>query len=431
LVTDLPECVFGPTELVPGFTALARPTAGHLVAAALLSLLIAAIYGIIAWGNFISSTGFQGHIKFAQRLYETGRIPVPHFLFHALTAALFATHLVPSLLFAGRFVVVGCYVLIAQVTYALFWTVFRDSRIGRPSILFLAGLATLLAEPITQSRAYAMGFLWPEPYEIPTSTVLKPFALASFACTAWYLFRRCRIDLRLVILFAFATLAGSLSKPSFIICLLPASAFLLIYRLGRGLPVSLTALLAGLYLPAAIILGWQFYKTYSGYATNDMYHDSLMWAPFKFMVAWATGQFTAGWAAGLLSKFFLSIVFPLVVTVLYWKQAYHDPALQLAWLCFLFGAFYTYMIVEKVNWAAGNMVWSGYITLFTLFAASMIFWLRQIGGVPPRDWFRGRALICGVAITLHVLSGARIDWLYLTHYGCTLDFLKVDFICGG
>jgi hypothetical protein len=370
---------------------------------------------------FIGSPDFATHIVIAQRLYDTGHPPIPHFLFHALTAALFATHLAPSLVSAGRFVLLGCYVLLALIVYGLLWTVFRTSRIGRPPILFLAGLATLLAQPITLSHAYTLGFLWQEAYQIPTSTMLKPFALASFLCTAWYISRRCTIDIRLVSLFTLATLAGSLSKPSFIICLLPASAILTIYRLTRGLPVSLGGLLAGLGIPAGAVVAWQFYETYSGYAGNSMYHDSVIWAPFKFM---------SYWAGSLFVKFLLGIVFPLAVTVLYWNKVKFDTMLQLAWLCFLFGSLYTYMFAEKANWSSGNFVWSGYITAFTLFVAAMVFWLREVATATPASWRRGRLLLCGCAIALHAVSGARIDWFYLTHYGCRLDFRIAEFICG-
>jgi hypothetical protein len=389
---------------------------GHLAAAAALSIVVAAIYGTIAWGMFATSVDFQRHMIYAERLYGSGRPPVPHFLFHALTAALFASHLAPSLVTAGRLVLVVCYVLIGLVTYAVLWSVFRDTRIGSPGILLLASLAALMAEPITLSHAYQVGYFWPEPFGIPTSTVLKPFALACFGFTAWYLFRGKRVDWRMVSRFALVTLAGALSKPSFIICILPASALLLAHRLLRRLPVSFSALLAGLYIPAAAVLAWQFYASYSGHAAGGMYADSIVWAPFKFL---------RNWTAGLLPKFLLSLVFPLAVAILYGKQARRDGMLQLAWPCFLIGIFYSYFLAEKHNWADGNFVWSGYITLFTLFVASIAYWLRQADG--PRTRF----VICAAALGLHVLSGARIDWLYLTHYGCKVDFRLANFVCKG
>src|SRR4051812_2143482 len=96
----------------PELPSASRLTRGHLVAAASLSILIAGIYGTIAWGMFIGSGDFRAHVEIAQRFYETGRPYAPHFLFHALIAALFATHLTPSLVSAGRWILVGCYLVI-------------------------------------------------------------------------------------------------------------------------------------------------------------------------------------------------------------------------------------------------------------------------------------------------------------------------------
>jgi len=405
----------------PALPALARPDAGHIAAAVLLSVVIAAIYGTISWGMFIGSVDYKAHIDLARRMYESGRPSLPHFFFHGITVLLYAAHVAPSLVSSGRLVLVGCYLIIGLSTYSLLWVLFQSSRIGRPAILFCAGLAMLLAEPITSARAYALGYFWPEPYQIPTSTALKPFALIGFACTVWYLNRRPRMDWRLISLFAAATLAGTLSKPSFVICIVPAAVILIVCRLVRGLPVSLAGLAAGLFVPAAVVLAWQFYSTYLGPRVPGMYHDSVIWAPLKFMSYWATG---------LVSKFFLTIAFPLAVAALYWKEARRDTMMQLAWLCFAFGAGYSYLVAEKINWSAGNFAWSGGITAYTLFVASTVFWLGRVAALDQPGSSRTAVVACGSILALHALSGARIDWLYLTHYGCSLDFRNVDFICG-
>ena len=405
----------------PGLPTLGRPTAGHIAAAAALAILITGLYGAIAWGRFVGGGDFHAHIRFAKVMYETGRPPIPHFLLQALIAAVFGAHLAPSLVSAARFVLIGCYVLTALLMYGLLWIVFRNSRIGIPLVLFLVGLATLLAQPITVAHAYQLGYFWPEPYGNPTFMLLKPFALAGFACTAWYLSRRCKIDARLVVLFALATAAGALSKPSYLICAVPAAALLVVCRLAQRLPVSLNGLIAGLYLPAAVILGWQFYQTYSGHGTGTVYHDTIVWAPFKFMSHYTTGLF---------AKLLLTIAFPLAVAILYWKQARRDVFLQLAWLCFLAGAFYSYMLVEQKSWADGNFTWSGCIAAFTLLVASAVFWFRRISSA-PRGRPEWRALLCGALLVLHAVSGARMDWLYLTHFQCGENYYLAEFVCRG
>src|SRR5579871_648702 len=392
----------------------------HFAAAFLLTILIAVIYGRIAWGMFIGSNDFYSHIALAGQFYNTGRPPVPHFLFHGLTAGLYALHFASSLVAAGRFWMIACYVAIPLIIYGILRIEFKNSFVDRPLILFAVALAALVAQPITMAQAYALGYFWPEPYQIPTSTLLKPFALAGFWLTFWYLTRRDRMNPFLTTFFALTTVAGALSKPSYMISILPAATLFGLYRLHRGLPVSTKGLLLGLYLPGAAVLAWQFYSTYVGQKVAGTYHDSIDWAPFKFMSYWATG---------LLSKFLLSIAFPLAVAVVYWKQARRDALLQLSWLTFLFGSFYSYMIAERVYWGAGNFVWSGYITDFLLIVGSVVFWLRQISLKPSSGWPRLGAVLCGAVLLIHTVSGIRMDWLYLTHYGCPLNFRDAKFAC--
>lgn len=120
---------------------------------------------------------------------------------------------------------------------------------------------------------------------------------------------------------------------------------------------------------------------------------------------------------GLLRKFLLSIVFPLLVSALYWNRARRDLALVLAWCSFLVGSFYAYTLAEKIRFADGNFLWSAYITLFVLFVVSALLWLRQLAGRPLRSWFSWRDLLCCGALALHAFCGATLDWGYLKFYG--------------
>lgn len=396
-----------------------RSIGRHLAAAALVALSAAFVYGTIAWGMFANFGDFEDHLDWAHRFYETGRPPVPHFLFHALTAMLFGTSVAASYEIAGRLVMVGAYALTGLVAYAVYWDAFRGTRLGQPWLLAAVGLVTLAAQPITLADTYALGYLWPEPYHSPTFAVMKPFALAAFAATAWCLAHREGASGRVIGVFALVTIASALSKPNFVICVLPAAAILTAHRLARGLPLSRRGLLGGLFVPAAVVLAWQFAVAFSGGDAEGMYQDSVSWAPLQFMRYWATD---------LTAKFAASIAFPLLVLVLYWTRASRDPVLQLGWLCFAFGAFYSYTLAETVNLTAGNFVWSGYITLFTLFAATIVFWLRELH-VPLRGAALGRAVVCGVAIVLHVASGIRLDWLYLIHADCRVDLRLAEFVC--
>ena len=381
--------------------------ARHLTAAALVAVLIAAVYGTIAADIFARSDDFRSHLLVALHLYGSGELIAPHFLFHGLTAALYALLPVKSIHVAGVLVILAAYLLTGGVTYGVFWSAFRDSRLATPGLIAVISLATLMAQPITAAQSYTLGYLWPEPYHSPTYTILKPFALAGFAATASCLARRQALGVGGQVLFALITIASALSKPSFLICVLPAAALMMGYRLWRRLPLSTGALIGALYATAGTVLAWQFLVSFSGLAGGgEMYQSGVSWAPLKFMSHWATG---------LLAKFAASTMFPLAVTALYWPQARRDPRLQFAWLCFGVGSFYSYALVETDEWRAGNFVWSGYITVFTLLVATTIVWLRNAASSAGR-WPVVRALACGAAFGLHVVSGARLTWLYLKDY---------------
>jgi hypothetical protein len=115
--------------------------------------------------------------------------------------------------------------------------------------------------------------------------------------------------------------------------------------------------------------------------------------------------------------------------VTYWRQARRDQILQLSWLCFFFGALYSYGFSETIHWTAGNFTWSGDIAAFTLFVGAVTFWLRQVSFQPLRQWLpRWGFLVCGAVLALHSISGVRIDVMYLTHYGCGFDY-QGGFVC--
>jgi len=380
--------------------------ARHLTAAALVATLVAAVCGSIATGLFAGSSDFRSHLTVALHLYETARPIAPHFLYHGLTAVVYALQPGPSIFVAGAVVIVAAYWLTGAVTYAIYWRVFRQSRLAVPWVIAVTSVATLLAQPITTVHTYTIGYLWPDPYHSPTFTMLKPFALAGFAGTVWFLTRHQAAGAGPGVLFALVTLASALTKPSFVICALPSTALMMAWRLWRRLPLSSWALIGGLYAPAGAVLAWQFLAAFSGAGGDEMYQDSVSWAPLKFMSHWATG---------LPAKFAASTLFPLTVAAVYWPTARRDTLLQFAWLCFGFGAVYSYAVVETDHWAAGNFVWSGYITLFTLFVATTIFWLRQVASSEGRWSMRAR--VCGAVFALHVMSGLRLTWLYLREYG--------------
>lgn len=203
------------------------------------------------------------------------------------------------------------------------------------------------------------GYIWSNVYHNPTILLLQPFAILQFYCavdalygsqTGWK-----------GILFAFLVSgAAAYVKPNYILCLLPAVGLLALIRGVKKQAVDWKRLLIGIGLPSLALLVWQFVLTYS--QNSD---SSVILAPFVVM---------RNISDNLLPKFLMSMVFPLLVTILYWKDAVRDVRIQLGWSGFIVGALLTYFFAESgprlVN---GNFLWSGEIALLILFVSCILF----------------------------------------------------------
>jgi hypothetical protein len=384
----------------------AFPRVAHIAAAMLLMVLAVVLYGRISWRNLHAVTDTAAHLAFARQYVETGKMLPPHFLYQILVAGLVRARLLPSFELAGIVVLLLFYALTALMLYGLFYRSFhRHPWLGNAPVLFALAAATMLAQPVALYPRYQIGYFWPTHHDNPGSVLAKPFSIVVFGCAAWCLSRRKRLDWKLYAGCAVAVIAGALAKPSYLICLVPAAASLAAVRLLRRKRLSVIGLIACLFGPAALVLGWQYYLTYSGNVGTTLYRDEIIWAPLMVM---------RHHASYLGLKFLLSILFPLIVTVAHWRRARHDPGLLLAWATFLEGAFYAYTLAEKLRAFAGNFLWSGYAALFILYLASVIFWLREMPQA-PEDLRRGnwplRAL-CAFALILHSTSGVLVMWYY-------------------
>jgi uncharacterized membrane protein len=190
---------------------------------------------------------------------------------------------------------------------------------------------------------------------------------------------------------ALITLLATFAKPSFAICLLPAIGLLAGYRLLKKQPINRRLLLLGFIVPSVVLLAWQFVETY-----GSPQESGILFYPFGVMAAYSDWLFI---------KFLLSILFPLLAAVLYWREAARDLRITLAWLAFLLSAFYTYFLAEgPPRTLDGNFLWSSEIALLVLFCVSTLFLLER-ARLPRR-----KVVGSGLAWLSHVAFGVMYYW---------------------
>ena len=134
--------------------------------------------------------------------------------------------------------------------------------------------------------------------------------------------------------------------------------------------------------PAVLVLAWQYWVTYTSG------EGGVALAPLAVMKSYSN-------LLGL--KLILSTWFPLVVTIIYLKEAIKDRWLVLGWLVFAVGAGYTYLLAETGNrFAHGNFGWSGEIANFILFTSATLFFARKILDHSKHLWKRSVSLVVGL-----------------------------------
>jgi hypothetical protein len=234
-------------------------------------------------------------------------------------------------------------------------------------------------------------------YHNPTLILLRPLAVLMWLFILKYSFSKINTGMG-IFLGIIVVILSTLAKPSYIICILPAIGLVVLWRKIRGQSINWWFILFGLFVPAIIVLLWQYTLAFMG--SRDA---SVILAPFK-VISWMSHKFVI--------KYLLSIIFPLSVSLIYLKRVIHDRAMVIAWVIFGIGSFYGYFLAEGGSSIySGNFLWSTQITLFILFFQSIIFFLshKSIGknNLSARIilWtVFGAQVVCGIIYYVHCFT---------------------------
>jgi hypothetical protein len=400
------------------FGSLQAWISSHHADIAAATILLIATFVVFVPAMHVMITERRGdhiaHIRVAEQLAATGQILSPHFLYPLFITLVVAV--LPHVSFATAAIVISSllYLITALTLYAILRRAW-PSRNGTAEALMTAALA------------FAMMFIWPiaalvpldgrlyqgyvatgNVYHNPTIVPLKPIAILLFACVVAACARPLAGLEKYLVTAAMAllTVLSALAKPSYLICLLPAVFLFGAWAYHRRRPFDWQALLCGLFLPGAAILAVQYMFTYIGEKAIQDQTSGFAIAPLAVFSIYSEL---------LLPKFLLSIVFPACVYLLYFRSAQRNLGLNLAWLVFALGVFYTYFLVEVgTRQSHGNLAWSGQISSFVLFVVSVTFLIRQMAprlkvAWPISGWDRPTT-ICLAAFGLHLAFG--IAWFF-------------------
>jgi hypothetical protein len=303
---------------------------------------------------------FAIHTELAQNILEAPqKVPKIYLAHSAWQWAVVVTHeIIGKSWLSNAFIVT---LSSALLTVGILFWLLQKNLITHPAgaLAICLTIVAPLAFLFPLDHGIYLGYIGINTYHNPTILLLKPLAILQFYFSAEALKGK-DSDWKGISLAAFVSLASAFSKPSYGICLLPSLGILTLIRIWRKKPINLKMLFLGIGLPSVAILIWQFLFVYG---SNE--GSSIIFAPFLVM---------SHLSSNLPIKFILSIVFPLIVTAVFWRESIKDIRIQLGWIGFGMGTIFTYFFAESGYYLNdGNFVWSGQITLFILFVCCILF----------------------------------------------------------
>jgi hypothetical protein len=350
---------------------------------AAIFLVIAVISGPIYYYRILypHTDDYSAHVIFTLRLLKRDLPPtfvLAHPLFELLTGFLYWLWRRQIGLFETAAVVqVLAQIAAAQVIYFYLGKLVRKGgeflRVFLSISLTYAGPLMLLA---VFDHKFYFGYIGLASYHNPTVHLLRPFALLSFIF-ATRAFSNPRNPFWVVLVSAAAMLAGMLTKPNYGIALLPALGVMALWFLIKKRPIDWRLLIGGQVIPFLIVLAFQWVLIYM---LPDAEPAHIILAPFAV---------ESYWSSFLPVKFILSILFPLAVLFLNWRQLRQNDEMLLAWLAFFISVIQLYFLAEAGDrFVHGNFRWGAQTALFVLIAASLRYLLHRQGPFKfeRKDW---------------------------------------------
>lgn len=390
-------------------------------------IIVLAIFGVIM-AEELKLSDFPQHIAWAREYGEAGYLyRIPHTLFSKLVVIIRAllpanilvrVSVLAKQVFDLKSYEISAWILMLLSYGATAWILYKKivsewtkEKIKSPQWAApLAVIVLLLIGPIFlftfPDRMY-LGYISPNPYHNPTYVLFRPFVLLILFNAIDNL--RTKWDWKQSALMAFWILCATLAKPNFTLTFVPTIGLMVVYYFVKKVkPVNWFYAIGPVGLTAVIVLVSQFIINYAGERG-----DQLIFAPFTAVLNYVPNVPMA------ILFLLLSILFPLLVSIIYWKYASTRLSFQLVLVNFLVSLGYGYFIAERINLYSNNFGWGMMIAVFLLFFETLVIFGQQLfdreTGPCLKSW---KILVPGGALLLHLVCG-------VTYYISTLTIPTV------
>jgi len=369
----------------------------HLIAyVALLAICIAIFEPLISTLS-ANAYDYVVHLKWASEMEESQKLILPHPLYHLLS-------ILAKKLFFISYAQSSTIVIVLSIFFlsALNYKILTENAPAIIAILFSVCLLLVtplqLFFPIDQHLYF--GYIGISIYHSPTMLLLKPLSLLAFCYALKSANSTSNNDLSSGIALALSLFFCGISKPNFLIIVLPA--FVLFLLVTHRLKPVLTNkyIYLSFFLPIFTVLGLQFFQTFFfqdlSQATGST-ESHIVVLPFETM---------AHYSNFLFQKLILSIAFPLLVFLCYPRSFIQDKAVILSSCCLFMGLVLTYFFAESGSrMYDGNFWWSGQMGLYLVFLFSVAFLFKNTKALTQKKIDKAKYSLCLALFFLHVAFG--------------------------
>jgi hypothetical protein len=356
---------------------------------ALYTLLFVIFVRIIAMQIFVGPD-YNVHISIIDK-YINGHFYIPHPGFHLLT---FWMSKLTNLPYANLLpFMMACFIILSVfVTQKIFQYLCPGVKNNLLYLLMaiFANISIAIYLPFFTQTMYT-GQWGPNIFHSPTMTMLKPFALLSFAGIAVYINNSTKKSIELPIISAFLLLTSTYVKPSFAICFIPALAFFLLLKKPNAYKLYLKVFL--ILLPSLLLLAYQYIETYNLKISESYFHDKIIFTFFGV---------TKLYTKSVVTSTLVAIAFPLSVAFGILKKLPEKPYLFLSWILFFISFFVSGLLAEQVKFEQGAFIFSYIICLFILFVFSFSEYLSWFAEFKKN---KKLIIVCSIFAVAHLISG--------------------------
>ncbi len=381
----------------------------------LFCAIVMVFFGIVIF-NQLKVGDFQPHIEWARKLGSSGYLWLrANTLFQRLV--LVTRDLLPFNFFArisklakqiidiksydisALIVTIAAYLVsfIGVVKYFKQSLVLEENK--RNTILvYVLGLITLIVGPIIlfsyPGRQY-IGSINGNPFHNPTYTLMKPFAIFFFIFTINSLYKK--VGWKEVLLSGLILFLASIAKPNFTLSFIPSVGFVAIFlNFKRLKELNWKFFTISIVFVSLFALITQYIIMYSG--TRG---DRVLFSPFTAIMAYLPDLPT------IIGSILLSIVFPILIIIVYWKKVKNQLSLTLVLVNFVISFVISYSFMEQVDMLSLNFLWTIMFATFLLFMESIRIFVQEgiLEFQNNNHKIMVKHIILGSMLLLHLVCG--------------------------